>query len=271
MRYLNRHRPLLAIATILILVTSCASSEGDEQLDEPMFEEADQEEAAEQIEQLPQEETAPSNVTDALASELDQLADPSANVLEQETMTPPEDMASGDTMMPSEEPLPGAGQQMTEAPQPAAPQPAAPQPLPVIEGDVGEYVVQPGDTLGGISVAIYGTMRHWNQIASDNAISTPNLIRPGDVIRYRINGRAETFKAAYEATEQEVIMVQAGDTLEILSERLFGRKDYWKPMWRLNTIEMPNPHRIFSGQILRYVDPKKMTQAMAEKGIKLAH
>jgi len=70
-RYLNRHRPLLAIATILILVTSCASSEGDEQLDEPMLEEVDQEEAAEQIEQLPQEETAPSNVTDALASELD--------------------------------------------------------------------------------------------------------------------------------------------------------------------------------------------------------
>ena len=246
---------------LLAVSTSCASSGEDEEVEDPMLEEMEQQEADEETmveepamgsSEVSSEEAAEEVVeegTESLASELDRLAGPEETA--NEGMA---DQELASTNMMEEQSAP------------------TPKELPTIDGDVAEYVVQPGDTLGGISSKLYGTPSRWPQLATDNAIDNASVIYPGDVVRYRVNDRANDFKTAYEGVEQEVIMVQEGDSLEVIAERLFGRRDYWKPMWLLNKDQIPNPNLIYSGQIVRYVDPKKVAQMMTEKGFtKMAH
>ncbi|SME90393.1 LysM peptidoglycan-binding domain-containing protein [Pseudobacteriovorax antillogorgiicola] len=272
-------KPVMAtiFAFAVGLTSSCASS-SDEEMEDIAMEEYDQEEMVEEelveepaigsseisSDEASEETELVEESSESLASELDKLAAPDSQPTDaladpmtgMETVSDPTMM---DNSMAASEPAP----MDTSIPEPKQ--------LPVIDGEVAEYVVQPGDTLGAIASKVYGTSSRWPQLASDNAINQPSLIYPGDVIRYRVNDRARDFKSAYEAVEQEVIMVQDGDSLEVIAERLFGRRDYWKPMWLLNRNEIPNPNLIYSGQIIRYLDPKKVAQTLTDKGLNMAH
>lgn len=130
----------------------------------------------------------------------------------------------------------------------------------------GQYVVQPGDTLGKIAGVVFGTSSRWRELADNNGISDPRRLLPGDVINYSLDSRAQGFQQAYTSIEPEVIMVQAGDTLSTIAERLFGRADYWKPIWNLNKAEIPNPNVIEPGQVVKYHDPRKMAQTLSDQG-----
>ena len=136
----------------------------------------------------------------------------------------------------------------------------------------GQYVIQPGDTLAKIAGVVFGDANRWRELASNNSITDPKRILPGDVLNFNLDSRAEGFQQAYSSLEPEVIMVQAGDTLSTIAERLFGRADYWKPIWSLNKAEIPNPNVIEPGQVVKYHDPRKMAQTLSDKGYKgLAH
>ena len=134
------------------------------------------------------------------------------------------------------------------------------------DGSSGEYVVQPGDTLGKIANVVYGNSNRWRELADENGISNPRRIFPVEVIRFSLDSRGQGFNDAYTALEPEVIMVQAGDTLSVIAERLFGRADYWKPIWHLNKAEIPDPNNITPGQVVKYHDPKKMAQNLSDAG-----
>ncbi|MDX1607448.1 MAG: LysM peptidoglycan-binding domain-containing protein, partial [Candidatus Competibacterales bacterium] len=41
------------------------------------------------------------------------------------------------------------------------------------------YVVQPGDTLAGIALQVYGDASQWPRIMERNELADPNRIRPG--------------------------------------------------------------------------------------------
>ncbi len=268
--------------TFTVSMISCATDDY-EQMDEEIAEEYDQEEVVqEDTEDAPVSESStemdssnnsfsgdnsmetimqePVNEgsSEALAAELDKLSAP-ATTMEADSMV--NTVAENPPSSPTEEYDTEEYGTTTSSDMPSTP-PAPAQ----IDAEQAEYIVQPGDTLGRIAAVVYGSYGRWTELATDNGILDPGLIFPGDIVRYRVEDRSQNFRDAYSSVEQEVIMVQKGDTLTVIAERLFGRRDYWKPMWHLNRDLIPNPHQIKEGQILKYVDPKKMAQVLTEKG-----
>lgn len=130
----------------------------------------------------------------------------------------------------------------------------------------GEYVVQPGDTLGKIAGLVLGSNHKWQDLANHNNIMNPSHILPGDIIEYPLTQRSEEFKNLYDNIAVEVVTVQAGDTLSRIAERLLGNPSYWRAIWRWNMDQIPDPNRIQVGQVIRYMDPNKVRTAVHQKG-----
>ncbi|WP_099206010.1 LysM peptidoglycan-binding domain-containing protein [Scatolibacter rhodanostii] len=95
------------------------------------------------------------------------------------------------------------------------------------------YVVQSGDTLGGIA-AKYGTT--YQKLAEINGLANPNLIYPGQVIK--ISGTASAAPNNYT--------VQSGDTLSGIASKY---NTTYQKLAEINGIS--NPNLIYVGQVIR--------------------
>ncbi len=140
------------------------------------------------------------------------------------------------------------------------------EPLLAETGDYGQYIVQPGDMLGFISLKVMGTSKVWQELAALNDITDPANLQPGDIIRYPINQRSQQYKEMAENLPFDMVTVEPGDTLGRIAGRVLGSESFWRPLWRMNIETVPNPNQIVVGQTLRYVDPQKRQAAMEEKG-----
>lgn len=287
----NFIRPALSplLATALLFSTACSSTD-QEEMEEAMQEEMSQEDQEELVsepaigssevtsdeavaEAMGDMESIEEESSESLSTELDKLSNPEGP----ETQEPPqlasdseevvseveeaetEDMAdntmlANDSMDNSEtetSPVLAYGNQTDSSE----------------SGDFGEYVIEPGDTLGSISAKLYGTSGRWQQLAEDNSIDQPERIFPGDIVKYRLNKRAEEYKTAFESVTHDTVTVMKGDTLSSLANRLLGSSSYWKHMWKMNEQLIPNPNLIYSGQTLHYVDPRKVANVMRDRGL----
>jgi len=54
---------------------------------------------------------------------------------------------------------------------------------PPAEDNYEEYIVQPGDTLGGISVSLFGTESYISQIAELNGLNTESILQVGQKLK----------------------------------------------------------------------------------------
>jgi nucleoid-associated protein YgaU len=134
------------------------------------------------------------------------------------------------------------------------------------------YIVQPGDTLGQISAAIFGTSRRWQDLAAANNLEADTPIYPGDVLRYPADSSSAEFETAYQNLPRSKVVVQKGDTLELIAERHLGNKAFWKLVWRWNESIIAEPNRIFEGQSLDYIAAEELTALLSDrKGLKAAH
>ncbi len=134
------------------------------------------------------------------------------------------------------------------------------------------YIVQPGDTLGLIATAIYGTSRRWQDLASANNLEASTPIYPGDVLRYPADSDSAYFENAYKNLPRSKVVVQKGDTLELIAERHLGNKAFWKLVWRWNESIISEPNKIFEGQSLDYIAAEELTALLSDrKGLKQAH
>lgn len=104
----------------------------------------------------------------------------------------------------------------------------------VVAGQIQYYTVQSGDTLSAIAQR-YNTT--YQKIASDNGISNPDLIYPGQVLA--ITGPIE---------ELQYYTVQSGDTLSEIAQRY--NTTYQKIA---NDNGISNPNLIYPGQVLKIV------------------
>jgi nucleoid-associated protein YgaU len=134
------------------------------------------------------------------------------------------------------------------------------------------YIVQPGDTLGQISMIIFGTSRRWQELASANNLDANTPIYPGDVLRYTADSASADFEAAYSNLPRSKVVVQKGDTLEQIAERQLGNKAFWRLVWRWNASIIPEPDRIFEGQELDYIAAEELTALLSNrKRLESAH
>lgn len=119
-----------------------------------------------------------------------------------------------------------------EQPKPAP----APQPTPAPQPQYITYTVARGDTLSGIA-AKFGTT--YQKIASDNGISNPNLIYPGQVLKIYSGNSGN------QNNGQKTYTVKPGDTLSGIAAK-FGTT--YQKIAADNNIA--NPNYIVPGQVL---------------------
>jgi len=130
-------------------------------------------------------------------------------------------------------------------------------------GETGTYVVQPGDSLSAISKKIYGQLDRWNDLASTNNIPSPYMIHPGDELRFPVQGgKSENFVSKYQAIPEKTVTVKHGDTLSKIAARIYGDSNYWRVFVTYNKDKLSNPHRISTGMVLTYRDPKSLSKIL---------
>ena len=123
---------------------------------------------------------------------------------------------------------------------PSNPKPSAPVEQP--SESYQTYTVQSGDTLSGIALK-FGTS--YQKIASDNGISNPNIIHPGQVLKIYGGSNQSNSASSYQT-----YTVQSGDTLSEIGSK-FGVS--YQKIAADNNIS--NPNLIHPGQVLKiYTD-----------------
>ena len=123
---------------------------------------------------------------------------------------------------------------------PSNPKPSAPVEQP--SESYQTYTVRSGDTLSGIA-SKFGTS--YQKIASDNGISNPNIIHPGQVLKIYGGSNQSNSTSSYQT-----YTVQSGDTLSEIGSK-FGVS--YQKIAADNNIS--NPNLIHPGQVLKiYTD-----------------
>lgn len=120
---------------------------------------------------------------------------------------------------------------------------------PVSTGGGNElYGVQSGDTLMKIAFKVYGDVYQWRKVLDDNSdrISNPAHLVSGTQLRVD-NAASEGY---YEGHER--YLIKSGDTLGTISSDVYGTKQKWKDLWKMNDGLIKDPNRIYAGFFLRY-------------------
>lgn len=144
---------------------------------------------------------------------------------------------------------------------PAEVAPAAPG-MPEM-GSKMAYVVEAGDTLGKIASKIYGDQKRWRDIANLSGMENPNHIYPGDIIYFSLEESSRNFASAYESIRRAKEVVQAGDTLAAISQRVYGTSKAWRHIWRQND-NIDNPDVLTAGMVVYYVEKGAFNSAMTK-------
>lgn len=114
-------------------------------------------------------------------------------------------------------------------------------------GIVTYYTVQRGDTLWKIAEKFYGTGMYWRQIYEDNknVISNPNRIYAGQELVIRVTTYIS--KGMDESGEAIYYIVEKGDTLSEIAKKIYGKRRYWRKIYKANKI-ISDPNHIYVGQ-----------------------
>ena len=116
------------------------------------------------------------------------------------------------------------------------------------------YLVLPGDTLGTIAAKIYGTKKEWKTLADFNGLTSPYLIRIGEVVKFDDhNEKAKAFVAQYQSAMKTVV-VKKGDSLSKIAAAVYGDSSKWKQLLSLNNGKIANPNQIAIGMKLSYLE-----------------
>ncbi|MFP6700740.1 MAG: LysM peptidoglycan-binding domain-containing protein [Planctomycetaceae bacterium] len=133
------------------------------------------------------------------------------------------------------------------------------------------HAVQAGDSYWTISRKYYGTARYFQALSAFNRmrIPDPRRMRPGmrvlipsqDVLQARFasllprraaaDGAARTVGFQIDASGQPVYLVGESDTLTNIATAYLGRTSRWIQIYRLNRDQLPSPHKLKPGTVLR--------------------
>lgn len=142
---------------------------------------------------------------------------------------------------------------------PAKLESAQPPPA-VIAPEFEDYVVQKGDTFAAISTRFFGTPVHAQAIVRANPLMDPRRLMPGRTIRVpkdpgNIQGKPVAPPAKGEEGQASVYVVQSGDTLSGISQKLFGSMKHADLIFQANRDRLSSPESLRVGQTLN-IPPK---------------
>ncbi|MDQ3439761.1 MAG: LysM peptidoglycan-binding domain-containing protein [Planctomycetota bacterium] len=152
-------------------------------------------------------------------------------------------------------------------------QDTAPAPLTTTDA-AGKHVVKAGDTYSKISLAVYGTSKHYAEIEHANPGLDPTRLKPGTTINLpAITAKqpsatpavAGAAAAAAAIDPQKEYKVQPNDSLYTISLRLYGKPDRMEKIYDLNKTAIGDDMaRVKVGMVLKLPEPPTQTTAAAQ-------
>lgn len=117
------------------------------------------------------------------------------------------------------------------------------------------YTVQPGDTLEGIAIQLYGDAVYWDEIAQANPLVDPRRLRVGQELRLPspavIEGDAEDEQQIVAPGEVVRYTVRPGDTLSTIARTYYGQATRWRYLYNVNRETIgANPNALQAGDVL---------------------
>jgi nucleoid-associated protein YgaU len=211
----------------------------------------------------------PSAETDAVPS--DSIETPQKPPTEEAVApeTPPTDVAAAGS--PPSESVPPEKQPVTPA-EGASEVPPVPPAAPASAGQstessraVGDtpYTLKQGETLMQIAFYQYGDLTLWRDIYESNkdVIHDPNNVPVGVSLKLKSN----LMKPAPELEGQKVL-IQPGDTLVKISQKVYGTPSRWKEIWQHNRGMVKNPNKIYAGFYIYYL-PSESGNSSADAAV----
>lgn len=125
----------------------------------------------------------------------------------------------------------------------------------VIAPEFEDYVVQKGDTFASISSRFFGTPVHAQAIVRANPLMDPRRLMPGRTIRVpkdpaNIQGKPVAPPVKGEEGQASVYVVQSGDTLSGISQKLYGSMKHADLIFQANRDRLSSPESLRIGQTL---------------------
>ncbi len=123
-----------------------------------------------------------------------------------------------------------------------------------------DYRVKEGDTLMKIAFEVFGDLTRWREILELNkeVINDPNVLTKGSRLRIKV------FGVRTVSRNGEAYLIKRGDTLQKISQWVYGTINKWKKLWDNNRELIQDPNKIFAGFKLYFVreqDPKRVPAA----------
>ncbi|MEM1210801.1 MAG: LysM peptidoglycan-binding domain-containing protein [Planctomycetota bacterium] len=121
------------------------------------------------------------------------------------------------------------------------------------------YTVQPRDNFWVIADRLYGDSKYWSVIAKANPAIDPTKIQPGDELRLPTRQQLADFDASAEPppvptapTGGRTYTVRAGDSLTLISQRVYGSARYFRRIHAANRqLIGESPDNIREGMVLK--------------------
>ncbi len=111
-----------------------------------------------------------------------------------------------------------------------------------------------------IAFEVFGDLTRWREILDSNkeVINDPNVLTKGSRLRIKVFGVRTVSKNG------EAYLIKRGDTLQKISQWVYGTFTKWKSLWDNNRELIRDPNKIFAGFKLYFVreqDPKRIPAA----------
>ena len=121
--------------------------------------------------------------------------------------------------------------------------------LPDADDEIITYTVQEGDTLWKIAEAYYGSGRYWTEIyrLNEDVIGDPDRIYAGQVLKINLSLTVE--QQPEREPDKIYYIVQKGDSLWSIAEKLYGQGRKWRRIYQANSI-ISDPQYIYEGQAI---------------------
>jgi nucleoid-associated protein YgaU len=122
------------------------------------------------------------------------------------------------------------------------------------------YAIKAGDTFSSIASAQFGDEKYWTAIAQANPLVDPTRLKIGQVIRLP---DLKSFAQQRDQQLQQIrsvvgtgqrdgeVLVQPGDTLSHIADRVYGKSSLWPVIFRANRDILEGPDDVKPGMKLR--------------------
>ena len=158
-----------------------------------------------------------------------------------------EDQDTGEEEVAAQDPVEEAPQAQAEefAQEESSPSPAS--------DGMAEYTAQGSETLMWIAFKVYGDYLRWKDIRDANPGMNYHNITAGTTLKYPAPSRPFHWNP-----RGNPYLVLKGDTLGLISNKVYGRPHHWRSIWDNNRPMIKNPNLIFAGFTVHWLPEEEI-------------